>query len=89
MSASDADTGRLPWRDLDDLVRTLAADRSSRLCAHMNGWASPVDAGWLASALLETTGAKVLWPWASAAKNEDVDPAVLARARQSMADRWG
>lgn len=89
MSASDAETGRLSWRDLDDLIRVLAADRTSRLCAHMNGWAAPVDAVWLASALLEATaGARVLWPWTTPEKPA-VDPADVARVRASIAERWG
>ena len=89
MSTSDAETGRLSWRDLDDLVRVLASDRSSRLCAHMNGWAAPVDGLWLTSALLEATaGSRVLWPWIKP-DEPTVDPADVARVQESIAKRWG
>lgn len=87
MSASDAITGRLPWADLDHLVRVLLADRSSRLCAEVNGWPARVDRDWLLSALLESTGATVNWPWLQAANEPDPDE--LDRARQSLMDRWG
>lgn len=90
MSASDAVAGRISWRELSDLVRALAADRTSRLCAELNGWPGPVDATWLLSALLETTGATVRWPWLAAAeKAGEPDPDAVAAAQQQLLARWG
>lgn len=86
MSASDAVAGRLPWRDLSDLVRVLLADPSSRLCAAVRGWAAPVDARWLLVALMGAWGVEPRWPWLD--ESEPVPEADLERARRIAMEGW-
>lgn len=64
----------------------LLADPSSRLCAAVRGWYSPVDTRWLLTALLQTTRATVYWPWDVAPKAK---PEEIKRANDSLMERWG
>lgn len=90
VSASDAESGRLLWPELRDLLKALLRDPSSRLCAEVNGWPGPMDSLWLSKALLDVaaaaTKAKVRWPWDVPKKAAEAD---VAAAQQSLRERWG
>jgi hypothetical protein len=92
VSASDAITGRLPWADLDHLVRALIGDTSTRLGAELHGYAHPLDARWMLRALVEVsanaTGAEIQWPWLTKPA-EVVSDDEMSRAQKIAMAGWG
>ena len=85
-STSDAIAGRLPWRELSDLVNALLVDPSSRLCAAVHKWTGPVNERWLLATVLGAMGAEVRWPWLAAPV---ADTAEIEAAQKSIRERWG